>query len=75
MNQHAPDPPLTEHVQVPCLFLNGISIETTRFVARFVGWVSLPNLGDGMDERRIAVRYVLPLDAARKMRDELDNVL
>lgn len=75
MGEHAPNPSLSEHVQVPCLFVTGIAVETTRHIVRFVGWVLLPNLGDGPDENRICIRFVMPKDAAIKLRDDLDSVL
>jgi len=75
MTQHAPVPGLTENVQVPCLFVTGMAVETTRHIVRFVGWVLLPNLGSDPDENRLCVRFVMARDVAAKLRDDLDAIL
>lgn len=58
-------PPLTEPVIVPCLFITGGAIETSHDLVRFVGWVAIPELGGETAERRIAVRFAMPTDVAR----------
>jgi hypothetical protein len=69
------DGPLTEAVPVPCLFVTGASIEVTEHIMRFIGWVHLPDLGGETDERRIVVRFAMPIDVARRLRDDLTGML
>lgn len=75
MAEHAPQPPLTESVPVPCLFVTGLALEFTRHTVRVIGWVQLPNLGGEMDERRIVTRFVMPLDVARQLRDDMNKTM
>lgn len=71
MAEHDPSAPLTEPYQVDCVFITGAAIEVSRHVMRLIGWASLPNLGGEMDERRIMVRFAMPIDAARRLRDDM----
>lgn len=75
MATHAPEPPLTEPLIVPCLFVTGAAIERTAHVIRIIGWTATPSLGGEMEERRIVVRFAIPLDAARWLRDQLAKAL
>lgn len=70
------DTPLTEPVTVNCLYLTGAAIEVTRHVARTVGWVALPDqTGGEAKERRVAVRFAMPIDAARAYWRDLGDEL
>lgn len=68
------EPPLSEPLVVPCLFITGMAIEPSDYVIRLVGWVQLPMLGGEADERRIVIRFVMPIDAARGLRNGLTKV-
>lgn len=59
------EPPLTEPLLIPCLFVTGIGLELTEGVVRIVGWVQMPDLGGEAIERRIVIRMALPVGAAR----------
>lgn len=56
----ADQPPLTEPVIIPCLFISGGEIEFGEGVIRFVGWTQMPALGGQTEERRIEVRFAIP---------------
>lgn len=68
-------PPLSEPEIVPCIFVSGFSVVPAGRVVRFVGWVELPALGDEPIERRIVVRFVMTVEAARALRDDLAKAL
>lgn len=67
----ADPPPLTEPVMVNDVFVTGAAVESSKHVVRIVGWVEMPYLTGETEERRIVVRFVIPLDAAPKLRDDL----
>lgn len=75
MSQQYPDPPLTEDTGVPCLFVTGAAVEVTRYVMRVVGWVLLPEIGGETEERRIVVRFAMPLDKARVLMSDMQSVI
>ncbi len=75
MAVHAPDPPLTEPHVVTCVYVTGVAIEVSRHVVRFIGWTQLPNLGGEMDERRIVVRFAMPVNAAKQLLRDLNSML
>jgi hypothetical protein len=75
MADHEDLVPLTEPLIVSCLFVNGLAIQPEDGAIRFVGWVYAPNLGGQTEERRIVVRFAMPLHAAREMFDTLRKVL
>jgi hypothetical protein len=67
--------PLSEPHIIDDLFLDGLEVRAGAHVARFVGWVSTPNVGPESQERRIVVRFALPLDAARALWTDLADDL
>ncbi len=67
--------PLTEPVIVPCLYLTGGEIEIGAGVVRFVGWTQMPGLGGQTEERRIEVRFALPVEEARRLAAKLQHEL
>jgi hypothetical protein len=75
MAEYIPEPPLTEPLIVSCVYITGAAVEAAKHVVRVVGWVQLPQLGGEMDERRISVRFAMPIDAARALRDDLNKKL
>ena len=67
-----PDPPpLTEPLIVSCIFVTGAAVERTQHVVRLVGWLTTPDLGGEAIERRIVVRFAMPIDAARRLAREI----
>lgn len=56
---------LTEPEIIPCLYVTGLAIEIADSVVRLVGWVSLPNLGTEIEERRIVMRCAMSNSQAR----------
>lgn len=54
-----PEPPLTEPVPCPCLFVTGGAFEISDGSIRLVAWVEMPNLGGEMRERRIVARLAM----------------
>jgi hypothetical protein len=60
MAERSDEPPLTEPVIVPCLYVTGFAVEASEAGAvRLVGTVALPRIGGEMDERRIVVRCAM----------------
>lgn len=59
-----PDPALTEPTVVPCLYVTGMHIEISDAVVRLVGWVALPRIDGQPEERRIVIRFAMPMDVA-----------
>ena len=70
MGTYDPEPSLSEPVIIADIIVNGIIFSHTQHIARFVGWVLTPT-GDNADERRIVIRFVMPVDAAKKLRADL----
>lgn len=68
-------PPLEERTMVPCLYVTGAAIEVTPHVMRLVGWVELPDLGGETVERRICVRFAMPIEAAVQLKNAMKDVL
>lgn len=67
---------LTEPIPVPCLFVTGWDIETSRDGSvRLIGWVDLPYLGGQTRERRIVARYAMSDSIAREMMAKLRRKL
>jgi hypothetical protein len=64
-------PPLTEPQCIKYLYLSGVAVEISAHTVAFTGWVDMPDLGPETDERRIVVRFAMPIDAARRLRNEL----
>lgn len=71
----ADSPPLTEPEVIPCVFLTGGAIEAGESTVRFVGWVQLPMLGGETEERRIQVRFAMPVDNATALYRALGSEL
>lgn len=69
------NPKLTEPAPVADVFVTGAAVESSKHVIRIVGWVELPFLSGEVEERRIIVRFVLPVDAAGRLVDELNRHL
>lgn len=69
-------PPFTEPVTIVCVFLTGMSFETTEQSLRAVGWVDLPHLASSETrERRIQVRFAMTNAVGRRMHDALGAAL
>lgn len=66
-------PALTEPVIVPCLYLTGGEIEVGAGIVRFVGWTQMPAFGGQTEERRIEVRFAIPVDEARRLAAKLQH--
>ena len=71
MAKHDPEAPLTEPLIVSCVFVSGAAVERTQHIVRVVGWMNTPHLGGETEERRIVVRFAMPIDAARTLQREL----
>lgn len=69
------EPPLTEPLIVPCLYVTGAAVERADHAVRIVGWVHLPVLGGETDERRIVIRFAMPIDSARKLSHALASIM
>lgn len=68
MAERADDPPLTEPMIVPCLYVTGWAVEASEAGAvRLVGFVQMPRIGGEMDERRIVVRCAMTTPVGREM--------
>ena len=68
--------PLNEPVVITCVYITGAAVEATPNILRLVGWVELPELtGSEMIERRVAVRFAMPISAANKLQKDLHDVL
>lgn len=65
------EPPFTEPVIIPCVYVSGAAVERTRHVTRVVGWTTLPDLGGATRERRIDVRIAFDDDTAQRLGDDL----
>ncbi len=59
MSDEAGDPPLTEPVTCPCLFITGGAFEVSEGSIRLVAWVEMPHLGGETRERRIVTRIAM----------------
>jgi hypothetical protein len=72
----APEPPLSEPLIVPCLSVSGFAISAGVHVVHFVGWETTPEVeGDHPKERRIVVRFDMPLDTAGALRNALSKAI
>lgn len=74
----APEPPpLIEPLIVQCLSVSGFAVQTEEHVMHFVGWGTTPAIaGDSVaSERRIVVRFDMPIDAVRPFRDALTKAI
>lgn len=68
--------PLNEPVVITCVYITGAAVEATPNIMRLVGWVTMPELGGSeTNERRVAVRFAMPISAANKLRRDLHDVL
>jgi hypothetical protein len=67
----AEQPPFTEPVPIPCLFVSGTATEFMPGFARVVAWVELPTLPAEPHERRIVGRWVMPDAVARQLERDL----
>lgn len=68
-------PPLTEPLIVPCLYVTGLAVEIEGNVVRVIGWTHVPAIGGETEERRITVRFTMPMNATRRLRDDLNKKL
>lgn len=75
MNNQSLEPPLTEPLIVPCLFVTGAAIERTQHVVRLVGWLTTLDLGGEAQERRIVARCAMAIDTARKLAREISGAV
>lgn len=64
-------PPLTEPVLISDVFATGAAVESDSYVVRIVGWVEIPHVSGVAEERRVVMRFVMPMAAARELRDAL----
>lgn len=69
------EPPLTEPIVISCVYVTGTAIDLSEHVVRIVGWVHVPNIGGEAEERRITVRFAMPIDAARALREGMNKAL
>lgn len=60
------DAPLTEPTIIPCPYVNGMQAILDGPVLRFVGWTTVPAMGGETDERRICIRFAMPVPAVRE---------
>lgn len=67
--------PLTEPVIIACPYLTGMDVVFEGPIARFVGWVEIPNLGGETTERRIQLRCAMPIDAVRAIHERVADLL
>jgi hypothetical protein len=70
---HTNEPPLTEPLIVPALFISGMIVDAGLDVVRLVGWETTP-FGNP-SERRIVVRVAMTVEAARELHAGLGEVL
>lgn len=72
----AAEPPLSEPKIIPCMSVSGVLVETSDHVVNLVGWVNTPATGGGAPaERRIVIRFDMPIDAIRPLRDALTKAI
>jgi hypothetical protein len=72
-----PEAPVTEPSIITCEFVTGCAVDADEYALRFIGWTYMPTLGGEYDapERRIVVRFAMPISAARALRSELNKKL
>jgi hypothetical protein len=72
-----PEAGLTEPNMIDCIFLTGCAVDADEYALRFIGWTYMPTLDGEYDapERRIVVRFAMPISAARALRTELNKKL
>jgi hypothetical protein len=61
------NPPLTEPIFVQCLFITGTHVDAGDGYVRVIGWSHIPQMGGETEERRIAVRFSMPIDTAKEL--------
>jgi hypothetical protein len=66
-----PEPPLTEPEIITCEFATGCAVDADEHALRLTGWTFIPPyFGGECAERRIVVRFAMPIGAARALRTE-----
>jgi hypothetical protein len=72
-----PEASFTEPNLIDCVFLTECAVNADQYALRFTGWTYMPSLGNEYDasERRIIVRFAMPIGAARALRTELNKKL
>lgn len=67
--------PLSEPLIIQCLSVSGVVVKTDDNVVNFVGWSATPT-GDGNPpDRRIVIRFDMPVNAIRPLRDALTKAI
>jgi hypothetical protein len=61
-------------VGVPCLFCTGAAFEVREGMVHISGWVELQAV-DGVTERRLMARIVIPCDPARHLSRNMNRAL
>lgn len=76
MGEFAYNAPFTEPTEIACVYVSGAAIEVSRHTVQVIAWTDIPKLGGGEpDERRIILRFVMPIDAGAKLGDDLNGNL
>jgi hypothetical protein len=70
-----PEAALTEPSLITCEFVTGCAVDADEHVLTFTGWIFTPHTEGNMPERRIIVRFAMPISAARALRSELNKKL
>lgn len=65
------EPRYTEPVIIPCILTTGYEVQHMGALTRIVGWVDLPTVPGGPDERRIMSRQVMANDVAEALARDL----
>jgi hypothetical protein len=67
------EPPLSEPVIVPDLFVSGVHVTPEPSCVRFVGWATTGDAEGEIPERQIVVRFSMSEAASRKLRRDLSS--
>jgi hypothetical protein len=71
-----PEAPVNEPSIITCEFVTGCAVDADEHVLMFTGWTYIPCMGELTSaERRINVRFAMPISAARALRTELNKKL
>lgn len=75
MSSHEREPPLTEPKVVATIYMTGIKVDDGGHVLRFTGWELMDSEDEATAERRVVLRFAMPIDEARKLMRELAKKL
>jgi hypothetical protein len=70
-----PEAMITEPSIITCEFVTGCAVHAGDHAVQFIGWTYVPQLGEEVAERRIVVRFAMPIGAARALRTDLNKKL